>query len=109
MEHLPHSVSGVGMELARGDPDLRQFTDIRTIKPAELLGYVVVVSPAFAEGHLVFTWRSVQCVLGYDGISCHPCVQHDLDVSGQLREMNDRCDFCSTNEPQLMERYLRDG
>ncbi|CAM9757421.1 unnamed protein product [Scytosiphon promiscuus] len=42
IEHLPHSVSGVGEELARGDPDLEPFYAIGKVKPSELLGFVVV-------------------------------------------------------------------
>ena len=45
LEHLPRSVSGVGDELARGDPDLEPFEAhiVGKIKPSELLGFVVVV------------------------------------------------------------------
>lgn len=42
IEHLPHSVNGVGEELARGDPDLEPFYAIGKVKPSELLGFVVV-------------------------------------------------------------------
>ena len=43
LEHLPHSVNGVGEELARGDLDLEPFYAIAKVVPSELLGYVVVV------------------------------------------------------------------
>lgn len=43
LEHLPHSVSGVGEELARGDPDLEPFNAVGKIEPSQLLGFVVVV------------------------------------------------------------------
>lgn len=43
LEHLPHSVSGVGDELARGDPDNEPFNAVGKVKPSELLGFVVVV------------------------------------------------------------------
>eukprot|EP00903_Cladosiphon_okamuranus_P021895 g20127.t2 len=42
IEHLPHSVNGVGEELARGEPDMEPFTAIGKVKPSELLGFVVV-------------------------------------------------------------------
>lgn len=43
IEHLPHSVSGVGDELARGDPDLEPFYSVGKVRPSELLGFAVVV------------------------------------------------------------------
>lgn len=43
LENLPRTVSGVGEELARGDPDLEPFQAIGKVKPHELLGFVVVV------------------------------------------------------------------
>jgi len=51
IEHLPHSVNGVGEELARGDPDLEPFYAVGKVKPSELLGFVVVGWMLEGSGH----------------------------------------------------------
>lgn len=46
LDHLPHTVNGVGEELSRGHMDFEPFkhTPVGIVEPKRLLGFLAVVS-----------------------------------------------------------------